>query len=210
MIKQTIAIITAAIWAVICTIKGDAYVRQRRDSGLRLYPSGNNSVFRCQAAIFLSITEVCQGLVSGNHFANEEEEKDRVTFTVSCPLHRCLTAASPTENTRSAWSGEDGTTSFLWVSQFSLLISQDLQNTLLLTSFPSFLPLITPSFDAPSLFLSLPHPFLCSIPPLRSRLLFEAPLKSLIMGDSSALKSSLNIRYWALIWCGQVLPLGDL
>lgn len=96
---------------------------------------------------------------------SEEEEKDGVTFTVSCPLHRCLSPASQRENTRSVWSGEDATISFLWVSQFSLLISQDLQNTLLLTSFPSFLPLITPSFDAPSLFLSLSRPFLCCIHP---------------------------------------------
>lgn len=49
---------------------------------LCLYVSGNNSVFRCQGAIFLSITEVCQGLLSGNHFSdgkNEEARRKRKT-----------------------------------------------------------------------------------------------------------------------------------
>lgn len=72
MIKQTAVTITAAIRGVICTIKGDAYAPSEERFGPPLARLLAITLhLDAKAAIFLSITEVCQGLVSGNHFQNE-------------------------------------------------------------------------------------------------------------------------------------------
>lgn len=70
-----------------------------------------------------------------------------------------------------------------------------------------FLPSFFPSFFSP--FHPSHCPFIFSGLVWNPRVEYEA-LETLIMFDYPVQKSTVNIRYWALIWSCQLLPVGDL
>lgn len=141
------------------------------------------------------------------------------------------------EHKLSIWPGEDVNISFLAIQMslvsivwlFSLYFPRSLKpSTTYIISLPmsfqpslisfSFLPLMTPSFDAPEKICLFYFLFSISSFPLsfhfrRSCLepgVEYKVLETLIMFDHPVQKSTVNIRYWVLIWSCQLLPVGDL
>lgn len=161
-----------------CFLQYEVYYKGD-DSGLFSTVSGITSVFQCQAAIFLSIreAEVGQGLLSENHFRDGKNENARRRRKTRWPLlspallHHRLISASERENTRShlAWWGCGYFLPFSLLSLCFLFLFPKIFKThcflhhFLSNVIHSFLPIITASFDASSLFYC--SILLFSIPP---------------------------------------------